>query len=345
MKNLWVNLNKLGIFFFMMNAEIIKAKLVIIGGGTAAASAAVYYGRGASEEMKNNSYIIAGMWGGQITQTNSLENYVGFKEGGGIEFSNILYHQVENNFPISNIIHDMVIKVDFSQKNKYLITLSNNDIYEAESVIIATGAHHRDLDIPLIDVYKDKGIYYCAVCDGSLFKNKTVMVIGGGNSAFTEALYLSNICEKVYLVHRGNDFPRVELLLKEQVLSKKNIYIIKEANLKELRGNTLLTSVILQYNNANIEEISVNAVFIAIGFIPNSSIFEEYILTKNGYIVANENQEVFDKNGKIFTGIYSAGDVNDDKYRQAITAAAEGCKAVLNLLKYLKELEFKKISP
>lgn len=326
----------------MVNAEIIKAKLVIIGGGTAAASAAVYYGRGASEEMKNNSYMIAGMWGGQITQTNSLENYVGFKEGGGIEFSNTLYHQVENNFPSSNIVHDMVTKVDFSQENKYLITLSSGDVYEAESVIIATGAHHRDLDIPLIDKYRDKGIYYCAVCDGSLFKNKTVMVIGGGNSAFTEALYLSNICAKVYLVHRGNDFPRVELLLKEQIFCKKNIHIIKEANLKELKGDKLLTSVILQHNNNYLEEIEVNAVFIAIGFIPNSSIFEEYILTKNGYIVVNENQEVFNKNNKILSGVYSAGDVNDEKYRQAITAAAEGCKAVLNLLKYLKELDFKK---
>ncbi|OED45595.1 hypothetical protein AB836_00675 [Rickettsiales bacterium (ex Bugula neritina AB1)] len=324
--------------FIVETQKIIKAELVIIGGGIAASSAAVYYGRGASDDKKKQSYLITGMFGGQITQTNSLENYLGFK-GTGMEFSDLIYKQVEENFINSNIIHDMVTEVDFSKENQYLIKLSNGNVYKSRSVIIATGAHHRDLKIPLIEKYRDRGIYYCAVCDGSLFKNKQVMVIGGGNSAFTEALYLSNICEKVYLVHRGEDFPRVESLLKEQVFAKKNIHIIKNANLKELKGDSLLKSVVIHYKNNFQEEIQVSAVFIAIGFIPNTRIFENYILTQDGYIFINENQEVFDKNKKILKGIYSAGDVDDSKYRQGITAAAEGCKAVLNLLKYLRTID------
>ncbi|MFL2710246.1 MAG: thioredoxin-disulfide reductase [Gammaproteobacteria bacterium] len=305
-------------------------KLIILGSGPAGYAASIYAARAGLSPI-----IIAGLQeGGQLTTTTDVENWPGDSDGlQGPELMDRMKKHAQQ-FDVE-IINDHINAVDLSDKPFKLMGTSE---YTCDSLIIATGASAMYLGLPSEKKYLGKGVSACATCDGFFYKDQEVAVIGGGNTAVEEALYLSRICSKVYLVHRRDEL-RAEKILQDRVFAeekKGKVEIIWDSQLKEVVGNDMGVTGIKLDNQGNEISKNVMGVFIAIGHKPNTEIFDGQLDMDNGYIIIKSGL-----NGSVTTssvdGVFAAGDVSDQIYRQAVTSAGFGCMAALDAEKYLSE--------
>tara|TARA_X000000950_G_scaffold147765_1_gene182394 strand:+ start:6679 stop:7599 length:921 start_codon:yes stop_codon:yes gene_type:complete len=301
-------------------------KLIILGSGPAGYSAGIYAARAGL-----NPVLITGLEiGGQLTTTTDVENWPG--DHNDLQGPDLMLRMQDHaeKFDVE-IINDHIEKVDVSGKP---IKLKGNKEYATESLIIATGASAQYLGLDSEQKFLGKGVSACATCDGFFYKDKEVAVIGGGNTAAEEALYLSNICSKVHLIHR-RDSLRAEKILQDRIFSKAEedkIELHWNSQLQEVIGDDLVNKIILDSG----KELELEGVFIAIGHKPNTDMFENQLDMKNGYISINSGL-----NGNVtqtsVEGVFAAGDVADSIYRQAITSAGFGCMAALDAQKFLEE--------
>ena len=294
--------------------------IIIVGAGPAGMTAALY----AKQAGKNILVLEKEAYGGQILKAHKVKNYPGFNEISGFEFATNLYNQLTNlNIEIK---FEEVLKIKLKDNTKEIITKKGN--YLCKSVIIAAGAKSRKLNLSNEDNLIGKGVSYCTTCDGMFFKNKVVAVYGGGNSAIDGSIYLSNICEKVYLVYRRENF-RVENENINSLKNKKNIEIIFNTTITDLIGENKLESIKLK-NKENEYDLVVDGLFIEIGYIPVSEICNNLVETdSDGYIVSNEECKTN------IDGIFVCGDIRVKDIRQLTTACSDGTIAALNACKYL----------
>ena len=305
-----------------------KENILIIGSGSAGLTAAIYASRAGFKPL-----VLTGIQpGGQLTITTDVENYPGYEDViQGPWLMEQMQKQAENVG--ARIEFDLMTNIDTENWPFNVITDSGKEI-EAETIIIATGAQARWLGLESEEKYNGKGVSACATCDGFFFKNKNVAVIGGGNTAVEEALYLSNLCKKVTLVHRRNEL-RAEKILQSRLLNKSNVEILWEKKVEEFLGDGLGVNglKLSSTKDSSSLEIEVDGVFVAIGHDPSTAVFKDKIkLDKDNYVIT-------DKGGTNTSvpGIFAAGDCVDKIYRQAITAAGMGCMAALDAEKWLAE--------
>ncbi len=305
-------------------------KLIIIGSGPAGYSAAVYAAR-----ANLNPVIITGLeQGGQLMTTTDVDNWPGDNDGvqGPDLMTRMQKHAERFN---TKVINDIITSVDFSKKPFTLN--SSSTIYKTDAVIIATGASAKYLGLESEEKFKGKGVSACATCDGFFYKNQEVAVIGGGNTAVEETLFLANIAKKVTIVHRRDKF-RAEKILSAQLINKAktgNIVIEYNSVLNEILGDNMgVTGIRITDNNGKTKEIAVHGVFIAIGHKPNTDIFAEQLDMTGGYININSGTNGNATQTSI-AGVFAAGDVADHIYRQAVTSAGSGCMSALDAEKYL----------
>ena len=301
--------------------------LIILGSGPAGYSASIYAARAGLDPI-----LITGLEiGGQLTTTTEVENWPGDAHGlMGPDLMDRMKIHAET-FGVK-IVNDHIEKVDLSSKPFQLI---GNSDYQTNALIIATGASALYLGLESEQKYLGRGVSACATCDGFFYKDKEVCVIGGGNTAAEEALYLSNICSKVYLIHR-RDKLRAEQILQDRIFEKQKegkIEIYWNSQLQEVLGDDSLVSGILLDSG---KQIDLNGVFIAIGHKPNTDIFENQLVMENGYIKINSGLSGNATQTSI-EGVFASGDVADSIYRQAVTSAGSGCMAALDAQKYLEE--------
>ena len=305
-------------------------KLIILGSGPAGYAASIYAARAGL-----NPIIIAGMQeGGQLTTTTDVENWPGDSDGlQGPELMERMKKHAQE-FDVE-IINDHINEVSLTKKP---FTLKGVNEYSCDSLIIATGASAMYLGLPSEKKYLGKGVSACATCDGFFYKDQDVAVIGGGNTAAEEALYLANICSKVYLVHR-RDALRAEKILQDRIFKQEEagkIEILWDTQLKEVCGDDMgVTSIKLDNKGSKISK-EVMGVFIAIGHKPNTEIFDGQLDMENGYIIIKSGLNGLVTSSSV-EGVFAAGDVSDQIYRQAVTSAGFGCMAALDAEKYLSE--------
>lgn len=306
-----------------------KTKVAIIGSGPAGFTAAIYAARANLEP-----FIINGMQpGGQLTITTDVENYPGFAE---VIQGPWLMEQMEAQAVHvgTKVFHDHITEVDFSQRPFKMIGESG-DTYEADAVVIATGAQAKWLGLPSEKKFQGFGVSGCATCDGFFFKNKEVIVVGGGNSAVEEALYLTNHAKKVYVVHRRDSF-KSEKILQDRLFKNPKIEVIWNHALDEVIGDenpkTVTAARLKNTVDGTIMEKKIDGIFVAIGHKPNSDLFKNtgIEIDSEGYILTKPNSTATN-----IAGIYAAGDIQDKIYRQAVTAAGTGCMAALEIEKFL----------
>jgi len=308
------------------------SKVLIIGSGPAGYTAAIYTARAMLKPM-----MVQGTQpGGQLTITTDVENYPGF---GDVIQGPWLMEQMQQQAKSvgTDIITDMIKSVDFGQR-PFTAVGESGETYTADSVIISTGAQARWLGIDSEKKFNGYGVSACATCDGFFFKDKTVLVVGGGNSAVEEALYLTNIASKVYLVHR-RDSLRAEKILQDRLFSNPKVEVIWNSQIDEIVGDenpNMVTGVKLKNTvDGSITEKKIDGVFIAIGHDPATQIFKGQIeMDDENYIITRP-----DSTETNIPGVYAAGDVKDKTYRQAVTAAGMGCMAALEAEKYLAAKE------
>jgi thioredoxin reductase (NADPH) len=304
-------------------------RLIILGSGPAGYTASIYAARANLKPA-----LITGMQvGGQLTTTTDVENWPGDLDVLGPDLMNRMQKHAEKfnvNFIFDYIKESDLLKTPF-------VLVGESDTYTCDALIIATGASAKYLGLPSEEKYKGRGVSACATCDGFFYKDQSVAVIGGGNTAVEDALYLSHIAKHVTIVHRRDQF-RAEKILSERLLAKKNISIEWNSTLDEILGdNAGVTGIRINHKTTgDSKEIAVQGVFIAVGHQPNSSIFEGQIDMTDGYINLKHQTE----KGLTATnipGIFAAGDIADKFYRQAITSAGSGCMAALDAERYLSE--------
>ena len=302
-------------------------KLIILGSGPAGYAASIYAARAGLEPI-----IIAGMQeGGQLTTTTDVENWPGDSDGlQGPELMDRMKKHAQQ-FDVE-IINDHINAVEL---NDQPFKLKGTSEYSCDSLIIATGASAMYLGLPSEKEFLGKGVSACATCDGFFYKDQEVAVVGGGNTAAEEALYLSRICSKVYLIHRRDEL-RAEKILQDRIFAEEKIEILWDSQLSEVVGDDMGVTGIKVDNKGNIIQKDVMGVFIAIGHKPNTDIFEGQLEMDNGYIIIKSGLH-----GSVTTssidGVFAAGDVSDQIYRQAVTSAGFGCMAALDAEKYLSE--------
>ena len=306
-----------------------KTKVAIIGSGPAGYSAAIYCARANLQPILING----NQPGGQLTITTDVENYPGFATA--IQGPWLMEQMEKQALHVgTQIIFDHITQVDFSKRPFKLIGESG-DIFEAETVISCTGAQARWLGLPSEKKFQGYGVSGCATCDGFFFKNKEVMVVGGGNSAIEEAIYLTNHASKVYVIHRRDKF-RGEKIMQDRLFSNKKIEVIWNHELDEVLGNEapkLVTSARLKNTvDGSIKEMKIDGIFIAIGHKPNSEMFKNtgIEIDNEGYIITKP-----DSTATSVKGVFAAGDIQDKIYRQAVTAAGTGCMAALEVERLL----------
>ena len=313
--------------------ENLERKLVILGSGPAGYTAAVYAARAGL-----NPCLITGMeQGGQLTTTTDVENWPGDSDDlQGPELMDRMLKHVESLDV--EVIFDHIENAELASK-PFKLT-GNVNTYESESLIIATGASAQYLGLESEQNYMGKGVSACATCDGFFYKDKDVAVIGGGNTAVEEALYLSNLCSSVTLVHR-RDSLRAEKILQERLFKKEqegSVKIVWDHELKEVLGDGNLVSGIKVKNtkDSSESEITISGLFIAIGHKPNTDLFANQLEMENGYLKIISGTDG-NSTATSIPGVFAAGDVSDHIYRQAITSAGSGCMAALDAEKYLAE--------
>jgi len=314
-------------------SDIKHCRVLIVGAGPAGYAAAVYAAR-----ANLNPVMISGLeQGGQLMTTTDVDNWPGDSDGlqGPDLMERMKVHALQFN---TEIINDHITSVDFSKRP---FTLKGGETsYTADAVIISTGATAKYLGLESEEAYKGKGVSACATCDGFFYRGQKVAVIGGGNTAVEEALYLSNIAEHVTIVHRRDKF-RSEKILSDKLIKKAkngNISIEWNHNLDEVLGDKMgVTGLRLKGNDGSTKEIDVHGVFIAIGHTPNTGIFEGQLEINQGYIKVKAGLEGNATQTSV-EGVFAAGDVADHVYRQAVTSAGSGCMAALDAERFLDNL-------
>jgi len=314
-------------------SDIKHCRVLIVGAGPAGYAAAVYAAR-----ANLNPVMISGLeQGGQLMTTTDVDNWPGDSDGlqGPDLMERMKVHALQFN---TEIINDHITSVDFSKRP---FTLKGGETtYTADSVIISTGATAKYLGLESEEAYKGKGVSACATCDGFFYRDQKVAVIGGGNTAVEEALYLSNIAEHVTIVHRRDKF-RSEKILSDKLMEKAkngNISIEWNHNLDEVLGDKMgVTGLRLKGNDGSTKKIDVHGVFIAIGHTPNTGIFEGQLEINQGYIKVKAGLEGNATQTSV-EGVFAAGDVADHVYRQAVTSAGSGCMAALDAERFLDNL-------
>lgn len=309
------------------------SKVLIIGSGPAGYSAAIYASRALLEPT-----LVAGMeQGGQLTITSEVENYPGFADTiEGPWLMEQMLGQAQNVG--ANIINDHIVSVDLDAR-PFKAVGDGGEIYTADSLIIATGAKARWLGIESEQTFMGFGVSACATCDGFFYRGKNVIVVGGGNTAVEEALYLSNLAAKVTVIHRRDEF-RSEKILQQRLFKKDNIEVIWDSVLEEVTGEqsvppSVTGARVKNVKTGEITDMPIDGIFIAIGHAPQTELFEGKLKKKpSGYLWTAP-----DSTATEIPGVYAAGDITDDKYRQAVTAAGMGCMAALEAEKYLAENE------
>jgi len=300
-----------------------EIELAIIGAGIAGVSAAVYARRAGLEF----SIFETGGIGGQLLLMEGIDNYIGLKIGSkGRELAENLVKTLED-LEI-NITNQEILKVEVEEKKVILHT--QNSIYSAKGVIVATGAKFAKLGFKGEDKFLGKGVSYCAVCDGFFFRNKDVVVVGGGNTAVEEALYLAEIANKVTLIHRRGELRAMEYL-KKQLFAKDNIEIIFDSVVKEAKGDDFLKEIVIEgVKDGENKTVTTSGLFVAIGINPNTGIFRDITLDEKGFIITSEEMQ------SSTNFIWACGDCRVRPLKQLITAASEGAIAALSAYKYFK---------
>ncbi len=302
-------------------------EVIIIGSGPAGLTAAIYAGRANLKPL-----LISGMErGGQVTLTNDLENFPGFPEGlSGFEMYQ-LFEKQALRFGME-VIYDVVESVELAGAVKRVHTATQN--LEARSVILATGSTPKRLGVPGEERYIGKGVSYCATCDGFFFTGKHVVVVGGGNSALDEGLFLTRFAEKVTIIHR-RDRLRADAILQERAMHNSKVEFIWDTVVEEIAGGTTVSHLRLKnVKSGATAEFPVDGIFVFIGHKPNTELFAGQItLDSGGYIETDRRTRTN------LPGVFACGDVQDAIYRQAITASASGCMAAIEVEKYIAELE------
>ena len=301
-------------------------KCLIIGGGPAGYTAAIYASRAALAPV-----LYEGMEpGGQLTTTTVVENFPGFPEG--IDANQLMdgMRRQAARFG-ADIRRGSVVKVDFSAR-PFRVDIDGGEALEAEAVIIATGATARYLGLPSEQKFRGSGVSACATCDGFFYRKKDVAVVGGGDTACEEATYLAGLCRKVYMIVRRDVF-RASKAMQEKVLSTPNIEVLWNCNTQEVLGDEggVTGARLVNNKDGKVFDIRIDGFFLAIGHHPNTELFAPWVRTdENGYIVTEP-----DSCRTGIDGVFAAGDVQDPRFRQAVTAAASGCKAALEVEKFL----------
>ena len=304
-------------------------QLIILGSGPAGYTASVYAAR-----ANLNPVLITGLEvGGQLTTTTEVENWPG--DHNNLQGPELMDRMKEHAEKYNvRIINDYIKAVDF-KKNPLSLT-GEKDEYVSDSLIIATGASAKYLGLASEKAFLGRGVSACATCDGFFYKDQEVAVIGGGNTAVEEALYLSNICSKVNVIHRRDEF-RAEKILQDRLFKKVKegkIELVLNSNLDEVIGDEVVNAIKVKDNNGNLNELNVQGVFVAIGHKPNTDIFEGHLDMEGGYIKTNTGFNIGSTSTSV-PGVFAAGDVADYTYRQAITSAGFGCMAALDAENYL----------
>ena len=294
--------------------------IIIIGAGPAGLTAAIYAERSNKEVL----VLEANTYGGQIVTTSDIENYPAAPHISGYDFATNIYNQAielgaEVKFEKAVDIEDGKIKKVITEKN----------IYEAKTIIIATGADNRKLGLDNEDELIGKGVSYCATCDGAFYKGKDVAVVGGGNTALEEAIYLSSIVKNVYLIHRRDEF-RAEPALVKKLKKKDNVTCIYNSNVTKLNAKDRIESIEVTDNEGNIKDLKVSGIFVAVGKIPENQNFAKLInLDESGYVIASEDCHTN------VEGIFVAGDNRVKSVRQLVTATSDGAVAATEAIKYI----------
>ena len=310
-------------------------KLLILGSGPAGFSAAIYAARANLDPV-----VITGIeTGGQLTTTTDVDNWPGDVEGLQGPDLMVRMQQHAERFD-TNVIYDHISEADLSSRPFKL--KGDQALYTCDALIITTGASAQYLGLESEETFKGKGVSACATCDGFFYKKQKVAVIGGGNTALEEALYLSNIASEVYMVHRRDKF-RGEKILQKKVLEKDNIKILWNHTLTEVLGDDMgvtgmSVAEVSESGTRTAQQIDLQGVFIAIGHTPNTEIFADQLDMKNGYITIKSGLQGMVTATSV-PGVFAAGDVADQVYRQAVTSAGFGCMAALDAEKYLDESE------
>lgn len=300
-------------------------RCLIIGGGPAGYTAAIYASRAGL-----NPVVYEGMEpGGQLTTTTIVENFPGFPEG--VDANQLMTDMRAQAARFgADIRRGAVTSVDFSSR-PFKLTIDSDTLIEAQAVIIATGATAKYLGLPSEQEFRGMGVSACATCDGFFYRKKDVAVVGGGDTACEEATYLANLCNKVYMIVRRDVF-RASQAMQDKVRNTPNIEILWNCNTQEILGDASgVTGARLVRKDGKVFDIRIDGFFLAIGHHPNSDVFKEFIDTDElGYIVTSGKSSRTN-----VEGVFAAGDVQDPSFRQAITAAASGCKAALEVEKFL----------
>ncbi|CDF85951.1 thioredoxin-disulfide reductase [Pseudomonas sp. QL9] len=314
-------------------SEVRHARVIILGSGPAGYSAAVYAARANLKPL-----LITGIQaGGQLTTTTEVDNWPGDPHGltGPALMQRMQEHAERFE---TEIVFDHINAVDLA--GKPFVLKGDSGTYTADALIIATGASARYLGLPSEEAFMGKGVSACATCDGFFYRNREVAVVGGGNTAVEEALYLANIASKVTLVHRRDSF-RAEKILQDKLrarVAEGKIVLQVNAQVEEVLGDDMgVTGVRLRHNDGSSDELKVDGLFVAIGHTPNTSLFEGQLALKDGYLVVNGGRDG-NATATNIEGVFAAGDVADHVYRQAITSAGAGCMAALDVERYLDSL-------
>lgn len=302
--------------------------VLVIGGGISGLTAAIYTARANLETV----VVIGEKWG-QLGKTTDVENYPGFNNISGYELIDNIEEQAEENGV--TLIEDYVENLD---ENSFVTKefIIDDTIYKTKSVIIATGAYAKWLNLENEDKFKNKGLSACATCDGPLpiFKNKTLAVVGGGDTAMEEALFLTKFANKVYIINRSFNYKASKIMFNKAKNNDK-IHFIDNHVVKKYYGNELLKSIdIVDNSNNNVKNLEISGLFMGIGHNPNTSFLENtgINLDNDNYIIVNNNMETN------IDGVFACGDVHDKIYRQAVTASGYGCMAGLNCSKYIDSI-------
>lgn len=295
--------------------------IIIVGAGPAGLTSAIY----AKRANKKVLVLEAKSYGGQIINTLDIENYPANNHISGFDLATNMYEQAKELG--TEIKFEKVVEIKNKAGYKEVITTSNK--YKCKALILATGSENRKLGLSNEDDLIGKGVSYCATCDGAFYKDKIVAVVGGGNTALDDALYLTDICKKVYLIHRRDTFKGEESTL-NKLKEKNNITFIYNSNITKLNASDVLESIEVTDNEGNKKLLEVSALFIAVGQIPENQNFAKLIkLDEKGYIIAKENCHTNKK------GIFVAGDARSKDLRQLVTATSDGAVSATEAIKYI----------
>ena len=295
---------------------------IIIGGGPCGLTAAIYLARASKKVLLVEKEV----FGGQITKSHQVENYPGFKEISGLNLAKLMKEQVDSLGVESKYGFVKEIK---KLENTFEVSVGSQ-VFESKTVVCATGTSPRKMNIPGEELFTGRGVSYCATCDGAFFKDKVVAVVGGGNTAVTDALYLANFCQKVYLIHR-RDVLRAEPIQVELLKKKSNVEFLLNATVEEINGENTVESITLKQQEKT-SQLHVDGIFIAIGSDPNTRLLDKLMpLNVNGYPTLNHQLET------AISGLFVAGDVREKTVRQLVTATSDAAIAAHYINDYLEK--------